>query len=81
MYINLAFLAAFVLIYSVTSKGLERTPINGAVVFTAFGLVFGPMGAGLLNMNVNAEGMRLIAELTLAGTVIQALVLVSVWPS
>lgn len=66
MFINLAHLAAFILLYSTTSKGLERTQFNGAVVFTAFGLVFGPMGAGLLNLNVNAEGMRLIAELTLA---------------
>jgi NhaP-type Na+/H+ or K+/H+ antiporter len=66
MYVNLALLAAFVLIYSLTSQGLERTPISGAVVFTALGLAFGPMGAGLLNLNVNAEGMKLIAELTLA---------------
>ena len=66
MYINLALLAAFILVYSTTGKGLERTQFNGAVVFTAFGLAFGPMGAGLLNLNVNAEGMRLIAELTLA---------------
>ena len=66
MYANLALLAAFILIYSATSKGLERTPVNGAVVFTAFGMLFGPMGAGFLNLDVNAEGMRLIAELTLA---------------
>ena len=66
MYENLALLAAFVLIYSSTSKWLERTPINGAVVFTAVGLAFGPIGLGLLNLDVNAEGMRMIAELTLA---------------
>ena len=66
MYTNLALLAAFVLIYSVCSKGLERTPFSGAIVFTAFGLLFGPIGAGLLNLDVTAEGMRLIAELTLA---------------
>ena len=66
MYVNLALLTAFVFLYSATSKGFERTPINGAVVFTAFGVAFGPFGLGLLNLSVNAEGMRLIAELTLA---------------
>ena len=44
----------------------ERTPINGAVVFTAFGLVLGPLGLGLLTMNVDAEGLSTLAELTLA---------------
>ena len=38
MYQNLAILCAFIFVYSVLSKGLERTPINGAVVFAAFGL-------------------------------------------
>ena len=39
MYENLAILGAFVFLYSIASGGLERTPINGAVLFTAFGLV------------------------------------------
>ena len=38
MYQNLAILCAFIFVYSVLSKGLERTPINGAVVFAVFGL-------------------------------------------
>jgi len=39
MYETLAILAVFVFLYSVTSGGLERTPINGAIVFTASVLV------------------------------------------
>lgn len=66
MYVTLAILAVFVFLYSITSGGLERTPINGAIVFTAFGLVFGPLGLGLLDLDVGAEGLRTIAELTLA---------------
>jgi NhaP-type Na+/H+ or K+/H+ antiporter len=66
MYENLAILGAFVFFYSILAGGLERTPVNGALVFTAFGLVFGPLGLGLLELNVNAEGLRTLAELTLA---------------
>ena len=38
MYVNLVILGAFVFIYSITCGRLERTPVNGAVLFMAFGL-------------------------------------------
>jgi len=66
MYENLAILAAFVFLYSVTAGGWERTPVSGALVFTAFGLAFGPLGLGLLTLDVDAEGIRSLAEVTLA---------------
>jgi NhaP-type Na+/H+ or K+/H+ antiporter len=66
MYENLAILAAFVLIYSLICGGLEKTPINGAIVFTAFGLVLGPLGLGFLNLELDAELLSTLAELTLA---------------
>ncbi len=66
MYEILAIMAVFVFLYSVTSGGLERTVINGAVVFTAFGLIFGPVGLGFLDLDVSNEGLRTLAELTLA---------------
>jgi NhaP-type Na+/H+ or K+/H+ antiporter len=66
MYQNLAILCAFIFVYSVLSKGLERTPINGALVFTAFGLALGPFGLNLLKMDIDAEGLRILAEITLA---------------
>ncbi len=66
MYEILAIMAVFVFLYSITSGGLERTVINGAVVFTAFGLIFGPVGLGFLDLDVSHEGLRLLAELTLA---------------
>jgi hypothetical protein len=56
MYQNLALLTAFVFLYSLTSKGLERTPFNGAILFTAFGLAFGPFGLGFLNLSLDFEG-------------------------
>ena len=66
MYENLAILAVFVFFYSIASGGLERTPINGALVFAAFGLLLGPLGLDVLHLNIGGEGLRTLAELTLA---------------
>jgi NhaP-type Na+/H+ or K+/H+ antiporter len=66
MYQNLAILTTFVFLYSLTSRGLERTPFNGAVLFTAFGLAFGPLGLGFLNLDLDAEGFSFLAEMALA---------------
>jgi len=66
MYATLAILAVFIFLYSIASGGLERTPVNGALIFTAFGLAFGPLGLGVLSMDVDKEGLRTLAELTLA---------------
>ncbi|MHC4740280.1 MAG: cation:proton antiporter [Planctomycetota bacterium] len=66
MYQNLAILVGFIFIYGIVSGRLERTPISGAMVFIGFGLVFGPLCLGLLNLRVDAEVLRTLAELTLA---------------
>lgn len=66
MYENMAILAAFVFLYSIACGGLERTPINGAVVFVFFGLVLGPLGLGLLVPKVDAEALSTLAEMSLA---------------
>jgi NhaP-type Na+/H+ or K+/H+ antiporter len=66
MYETLAILAVFIFLYSTASGGLERTPINGALIFTAFGLALGPLGLGVLSLDVDKEGLRTLAELTLA---------------
>ena len=66
MYENLAVLAVFAFLYSTVAGGMERTPINGALVFLVFGLAFGPIGLGILNMRVDTAVLRVIADLTLA---------------
>ena len=66
MYQDLAVLGAFVFLYSIVDQGLEHTSISGAIVFTAFGLAFGSLGLGLLTLEVGAEGLRTLAEVTLA---------------
>ena len=66
MYVELAILAGFIFAYSILSQGLERTPINGAVVFVGFGLLMGPMGLGWLDLPVDGEVVSVLAEMTLA---------------
>jgi NhaP-type Na+/H+ or K+/H+ antiporter len=66
MYHNLALVGAFVFFYSILSGRLERTPVNGAIVFTTFGLLFGPLGLGWLTLEADFEALSTLAELTLA---------------
>ena len=66
MYSDLAILAAFALIYSVIASGLEKTPFNGALVFVIFGLACGPAGLDIVNLDIDAQALRMLAELTLA---------------
>lgn len=66
MYLNLAILAIFTYFYCITSGGFVRTWVNGALVFAAFGLIMSPLCLGLLNLDVDEEDLRTLAELTLA---------------
>jgi sodium/hydrogen antiporter len=66
MYQNAAMLAAFLLIYSAVAGRIERSLISGPIVFTAFGFILGPDVLGVLHINIKGEGLRLLAELTLA---------------
>jgi NhaP-type Na+/H+ or K+/H+ antiporter len=66
MYENMAIIAGFVFLYSIACGGLERTPVNGALVFTAFGLALGPVGLDWLTITIDEEGLSTLAELTLA---------------
>jgi NhaP-type Na+/H+ or K+/H+ antiporter len=66
MYGTLALLGAFAFVYSVVASRLGRTPVNGAVVFVAFGILVGPQVLGLLELSVRGEALKTAAELTLA---------------
>lgn len=65
-YDQIAIFAAFLCIYSAAAGGFERTAFGGALIFTAFGLAVGPYGLALVDGDVEANALRLIAELTLA---------------
>ncbi|MBW2581888.1 MAG: sodium:proton antiporter, partial [Deltaproteobacteria bacterium] len=50
MYENLAVLVVFAFIFSVVAGRIERSTITGPMVFIAFGVIAGPVGLGILNM-------------------------------
>jgi NhaP-type Na+/H+ or K+/H+ antiporter len=66
MYLNLALLAGFMLLYSIVAGRLERSPVSGALVFTVFGLVCGPYVLGVLGFEVGNTILQTLAEITLA---------------
>lgn len=49
MYEILAVLAAFALVHSAVAGSVERTWISGSIRFTAFSLLIGPVGLGMLS--------------------------------
>jgi len=65
-YSTLAILAAFLFLYSAGASRLEKTIVNGALVFTGFGILCGPLGLNILGLDPGAEGLRTLAEWTLA---------------
>ena len=55
MYVELAVLAIFAFFYSTIAGAVEKTPITGPIVFTAFGLIAGPLGMGWLEPDINND--------------------------
>ena len=66
MYLDLVIFAVFILIYSSVAGAVEKTWISGAIIFTAFGLLIGPVGMDLISFKADREAIRALAELTLA---------------
>ncbi len=66
MYLDLALLAGAVLLYSIVAGRIERSWLTGPIVFILFGFLIGPLGLGLLSMDVKAGALKFMAELTLA---------------
>src|SRR5499427_11143229 len=66
MYENAAMLAVFLLIYSAIAGRIERSLISGPIMFTAAGFILGADVLGILRIHIDGEGLRLLAELTLA---------------
>ncbi len=66
MYQNIAVLALFAFAYSLVASRLARATVNGPVVYLLFGALVGPVALGLVDLTIGMEGIRLLAELTLA---------------
>lgn len=66
IYQNMALIAAFLLFYSIFAGRFESRLVNGPLMFLAAGLLLGPAGIDLLSPALTGEGLKLLAELTLA---------------
>ena len=66
MYINLAIIAVLTFVFSAIAGRIERSMITGPIVFLAFGLICGPVGLGILNVEIGNVELRVIADITLA---------------
>jgi len=66
MYSNLATLAVFALLFSAMSGRIERSWVTGPIIYLIFGFLAGPMVLGLIDIEVAAVELRVIADLTLA---------------
>ncbi|MGW8461728.1 cation:proton antiporter [Pseudomonas sp. CLCA07] len=66
MYQNLALLAAFLLIYSIFAGRFESRLLNGPLMFMLAGLLLGPAFLGILQPRIDRDGLKFLAELTLA---------------
>lgn len=57
--------ASLILIFGLFSKVAENSPITGPMFFTTIGLIFSPLGLNLITLDMDSEGIKLIAEITL----------------
>jgi NhaP-type Na+/H+ or K+/H+ antiporter len=66
MYLTLALISGFILLYAGFAGRVERSKVSGAMVFAAYGLLVGPSALGVLDLHVDGEIVRTLAELALA---------------
>ena len=62
---SLAVVAAIVLGYAAVSRRLDRSVVSAAMLFVAGGLLAGPEVLGWFDLEIESEGVRLLAEATL----------------
>ncbi|MBW3605869.1 MAG: hypothetical protein KY460_13385, partial [Actinobacteria bacterium] len=60
-----AIAAALVLVYGAVSRRLTSTVVTAPMLFVAAGLVLGDGGLGILDLGLDEEGVRILAEATL----------------
>jgi NhaP-type Na+/H+ or K+/H+ antiporter len=65
-YQILSVFAAFAFVYSLIATRMEKTSINGALVYVGVGMLFGPHVLGLIDMSIEGEGISFLAEIALA---------------
>ena len=65
-YQILTVFAGFALAYSLIASRLEKTPINGALVYVVVGMLLGPHAVGLIDLDADGDGISRLAEFALA---------------
>ena len=64
-HLAVAIIAILILAFGLVSQKAEKTPLTAPMFFVAIGIVLSPLGLNLLNLEINAEITRTIAEITL----------------
>jgi NhaP-type Na+/H+ or K+/H+ antiporter len=64
-YPIIIFAALLAYVFGLFSKLAERSPVTGPMVFVAVGILAGPLGLDWLEVSINAELVRVLAEITL----------------
>ena len=62
---DVAVIAVFVVAYGACAARLSRTVVTPPMVFVAFGIVMGPEALGVLELSIDQEAVRILAEATL----------------
>src|SRR5215218_2331996 len=65
MTAGLAVVALLIVLYGAVAARLGRASVTMPMVFVLAGLLLGPAGTGLLPLAPEAEGVKLLTELTL----------------
>ena len=66
MYHNAAILAVVAFLFAIVSSRVERSWLSGPIVFVVAGFLLGPGVLDVLHLNIRTDGLRVLAEFTLA---------------
>jgi NhaP-type Na+/H+ or K+/H+ antiporter len=66
MYGNLAIISVIAFAYSAVAGRIERSVVTGPIIFLMVGLICGPFGLGILDLDVENIEFRVLADITLA---------------
>ena len=66
MYLNLILIASALLFYSILAGRIEKTAMSGPMLFVLLGIFAGPLFLDLLDIELNLESYKTLAEVALA---------------
>ena len=66
MYTTVAVLGLIALVYAGIAGRVEKTSLTGPIIFLIIGAILGPSVAGVLVIDLEEEGIKTLAEFTLA---------------